>query len=158
MDFIITILPVVTKDLPISPRFTLYNFYRDVSSALLQLVNFTVAPDKPSQRCCVVRVLIIPPGQRCRWLSSHRSAVVLAILPTTQPILSSSTLPRPQPSPSEDATSGEDVLASQRPSSSPCVVQLSTQFDRRRREVLDEGDLQLFGSSLQHISGFDRRR
>ena len=26
MDLIITILPVVTKDLPISPRFTLYNF------------------------------------------------------------------------------------------------------------------------------------
>ena len=39
MDLIITILPVVTKDLPISPRFTPYNFYRDASSALLQLVN-----------------------------------------------------------------------------------------------------------------------
>ena len=26
MDFIITILPVVTKDLPISPRFTPYDF------------------------------------------------------------------------------------------------------------------------------------
>ena len=39
MDLIITILPVVTKDLPISPRFTSYNFYRDASSALLQLVN-----------------------------------------------------------------------------------------------------------------------
>ena len=39
MDLIITILPVVTKDLPISPRFTAYNFYRDASSALLQLVN-----------------------------------------------------------------------------------------------------------------------
>ena len=26
MDLIITILPVVTKDLPISPRFTPYNF------------------------------------------------------------------------------------------------------------------------------------
>ena len=26
MDLIITILPVVTKDLPISPRFTLYDF------------------------------------------------------------------------------------------------------------------------------------
>ena len=26
MDLIITILPVVTKNLPISPRFTLYNF------------------------------------------------------------------------------------------------------------------------------------
>ena len=35
MDLIITILPVVTKDLPISPRFTPYNFfYRDASSAL----------------------------------------------------------------------------------------------------------------------------
>ena len=34
MDLIITILPVVTKDLPISPRFTPYNFYRDSSSAL----------------------------------------------------------------------------------------------------------------------------
>ena len=39
MDLIITILPVVTKDLPISPRFTLTIFYRDASSALLQLVN-----------------------------------------------------------------------------------------------------------------------
>ena len=39
MDLIITILPVVTKDLPISPRFTPYGFYRDASSALLQLVN-----------------------------------------------------------------------------------------------------------------------
>ena len=40
MDLIITILPVVTKDLPISPRFTPYHFfYRDASSALLQLVN-----------------------------------------------------------------------------------------------------------------------
>ena len=40
MDLIITILPVVSKDLPISPRFTPYNvFYRDASSALLQLVN-----------------------------------------------------------------------------------------------------------------------
>ena len=39
MDLIITILPVVTKDLPISPRFTPYNFYRDASSVLLQLVN-----------------------------------------------------------------------------------------------------------------------
>ena len=40
MDLIITILPVVTKDLPISPRFMPYNFfYRDASSALLQLVN-----------------------------------------------------------------------------------------------------------------------
>ena len=39
MDLIITILPVVTKDLPISPRSTPYIFYRDASSALLQLVN-----------------------------------------------------------------------------------------------------------------------
>ena len=41
MDLIITILPVVTKDLPISPQFTPYLqfFYRDASSALLQLVN-----------------------------------------------------------------------------------------------------------------------
>ena len=40
MDLIITILPVVTKDLPISPRFTPNNFFhRDASSALLQLVN-----------------------------------------------------------------------------------------------------------------------
>ena len=40
MDLIITILPVVTKDLPISPRSTPYKFfYRDASSALLQLVN-----------------------------------------------------------------------------------------------------------------------
>ena len=39
MDLIITILPVVTKDFPISPRFTPYGFYRDASSAILQLVN-----------------------------------------------------------------------------------------------------------------------
>ena len=39
MDLIITILPVVTKDLPISPRFTPYDFYRDASSAILHLVN-----------------------------------------------------------------------------------------------------------------------
>ena len=40
MDLIITILPVVTKDLPISPRSTPYDFYHDASSALfLQLVN-----------------------------------------------------------------------------------------------------------------------
>ena len=40
MDLIITILPVVTKDLPVSPRFTPFDFfYRDASSALLQLVN-----------------------------------------------------------------------------------------------------------------------
>ena len=39
MDLIITILSVVTKDLPISPRFTPYDFYRDASSALLLLVN-----------------------------------------------------------------------------------------------------------------------
>ena len=46
MDLIITILPVVTNDLPISPRFTPYNFLsRCTSSALLQLIiqwlNFT---------------------------------------------------------------------------------------------------------------------
>ena len=41
MDFIVTILPVVTKDLPISPRFTPYNFFiaMQVQPALLQLVN-----------------------------------------------------------------------------------------------------------------------
>ena len=40
MGLNITILPVGTKDLPISPRFTrLPFFYRDASSALLQLVN-----------------------------------------------------------------------------------------------------------------------
>ena len=46
MDLIITILPVVTKDLPISPRFTPYDFYRDASSAIIsrlanQWLNFT---------------------------------------------------------------------------------------------------------------------
>ena len=37
----VAILPVITKDLPISPRFSPYYvfFYRDASSALLQLVN-----------------------------------------------------------------------------------------------------------------------
>ena len=40
MDLIITILPVVTKELPMSPRFTPNDFfYRDASSAVLQLVN-----------------------------------------------------------------------------------------------------------------------
>ena len=39
MDLIITILPVVTKDLPISPRFTPHECYRGASSAILQLVN-----------------------------------------------------------------------------------------------------------------------
>ena len=40
MDLIITILPVVTKDLPIlSPVHAFHFFYRDASSALLQLVN-----------------------------------------------------------------------------------------------------------------------
>ena len=42
MDLILTMLPVVTinEDLPISPRFTPVSiFYRDASSALLQLVN-----------------------------------------------------------------------------------------------------------------------
>ena len=40
MDLIITILPVVTKDLPISPWFTPYNFLsRCKFSTLLQLVN-----------------------------------------------------------------------------------------------------------------------
>ena len=39
MDLIITILPVDTKEFPISSRFTPTIFYRDASSALLQLVN-----------------------------------------------------------------------------------------------------------------------
>ena len=39
MDLIIIILPVVTKDLPISPGFFLRSFYRDASSTLLQPVN-----------------------------------------------------------------------------------------------------------------------
>ena len=36
---VVTILAVVTKDLPISPRFSPYEFYRDASSTHLQLVN-----------------------------------------------------------------------------------------------------------------------
>ena len=39
MGLNIDIVPVDTKDLPSSPRFTPYDFYRDASSALLQLVN-----------------------------------------------------------------------------------------------------------------------
>ena len=40
MDLITTILPVVTKDLPISPRFTPYNFLsRCKFSTLTELVN-----------------------------------------------------------------------------------------------------------------------
>ena len=50
MDLIITILPVVTKDLPISPRFTPYNFfYRDASSALVQLVNQWLNLDRENE-------------------------------------------------------------------------------------------------------------
>ena len=39
MDLITTTLPVAPKDLPTSPRFTPHDFYRDASSAILQLVN-----------------------------------------------------------------------------------------------------------------------
>ena len=39
MDLIITILPMIIKDLPISPRFTPCIFLSRCSSALLQLVN-----------------------------------------------------------------------------------------------------------------------
>ena len=39
MEPIITILPVVTKDLPVSPGSRLTIFCRDASSTLLQLVN-----------------------------------------------------------------------------------------------------------------------
>ena len=39
MGLIITFLPVVTYDLPMSPRCTPYVFDRDASSAVLQLVN-----------------------------------------------------------------------------------------------------------------------
>ena len=40
MGLNITIQPVVTKDIAISPRFTPYDFfYREASLALLQLVN-----------------------------------------------------------------------------------------------------------------------
>ena len=41
MDLIITILPVVTKDLPIPPRFTPYDFFiaMQVQHSFLQLVN-----------------------------------------------------------------------------------------------------------------------
>ena len=39
MGLNVAILPVVIKDLAISPRFTRYELYRDASSALLQLVN-----------------------------------------------------------------------------------------------------------------------
>ena len=40
MDLIITILPVVTKDLPISSRFTPYNFFIAMQvEHFLQLVN-----------------------------------------------------------------------------------------------------------------------
>ena len=35
----VAILPLDTKDLPFSPRFSPYDFYRDASSAILQLVN-----------------------------------------------------------------------------------------------------------------------
>ena len=47
MDLIITILPVVTKDLPISPRFTPYNFFiamqvqHSYNSLVNQWLNFT---------------------------------------------------------------------------------------------------------------------
>ena len=44
MDLIITILPVVTKDLPISPRFTPYNFLSRCKFSILTtqpMVEFT---------------------------------------------------------------------------------------------------------------------
>ena len=47
MDLIITILPVVTKDLPISPRFTPYNFFiamqvqHSYNSSTNEWLNFT---------------------------------------------------------------------------------------------------------------------
>ena len=39
MGLNVAILPVVTKDLPISPGSRLMNIYRDESSTILQLVN-----------------------------------------------------------------------------------------------------------------------
>ena len=39
MDLVITILPVVTKDVPSLPGSRLTFFYRDASLALLQLIN-----------------------------------------------------------------------------------------------------------------------
>ena len=39
MDLIVTILPVVTKDLPISPRFTPYIFFSRCKFSTLTLVN-----------------------------------------------------------------------------------------------------------------------
>ena len=47
MDLIITILPVVTKDLPISPRFTPYNFLsRCKFSTLTNVDNSIIEPYK----------------------------------------------------------------------------------------------------------------
>ena len=49
MDLIITILPVVKKDLPISPRFTPYNFFiamqvqHSYTYLVNQCLNFTYA-------------------------------------------------------------------------------------------------------------------
>ena len=43
MDLIIAILPVVTKDLPISPRFTPYNFFI-YSITTLEVVGFVCSP------------------------------------------------------------------------------------------------------------------
>ena len=39
MGLNVAILPIVTKDFPISPRFTPYDSHRDASSELLRLVS-----------------------------------------------------------------------------------------------------------------------
>ena len=50
MDLIITILPVVTKDLPISPRFTPYKF-------LSRCTFSTLTTRQPMVKCYIYIVL-----------------------------------------------------------------------------------------------------
>ena len=82
----VAILPVVTKDLPISPRSSPTIFYRDASSALLHLANhrwlkFIYSRShgfRYETRMCVcvcvfVRFLPIYSGRQVRWMYQPRS-------------------------------------------------------------------------------------
>ena len=72
MDLIITILPVVTKDLPISPRFTPYNFLSRCKFSTLttrqQMVEFycslkvavnTIVPRSPFFAFCTLKYRLL---------------------------------------------------------------------------------------------------
>ena len=87
----VAILPVVTKDLPISPRSSPTICFRDASSALLDLANhrwlkfiysrshaFRYEKNRMCVRVCVcvcvfVRFLPIYSGRQVRWMYQPRS-------------------------------------------------------------------------------------